>query len=390
VSVCYWKKNSRTTLRHFLILPELSFYDQLDKMFAAVRNTSEMIIRAYSNCLLQRPTIYFKVLSYQGVLEEININKIRQSRNQFRMNLDHIDELAASIKLHGLLQPIVVRPLQHEYEVVAGNRRLAAARFLKLRKITSHIIDLSDKESYEVGLVENVQRKTMNPIEEATAFSKYVDACGWGGLSELAAHIGRSQEFVTKRIQLLRLPDKIRNEIIRQRISPSVALEMLPLDEETMREFADFVVKNPLTKNEMRSVVKISRAKSKNVHDKTDEFDDRLSNNLSNEKELFLIDKALRKSIAVMKSTLVNFDDIVNNVNDDWILKELLTQYRMIIHGDIDTFLKLRKRLRIKIPRDYLNLQRSSEKGHLNDSNAEGDNARYPALYQYATRGIWQ
>ena len=97
-------------------------------MFAAVCNTREMIIRADSNCLLQRPTIYFKVLSYQGVLEEININKIRQSRNQFRMNLDHIDELAASIKLHGLLQPIVVRPLQHEYEVVAGNRRLAAAR----------------------------------------------------------------------------------------------------------------------------------------------------------------------------------------------------------------------------------------------------------------------
>jgi hypothetical protein len=89
-----------------------------------------------------------------------------------------------------------------------------------------------------------------------------------------------------------------------------------------------------------------------------------------------------------MKSTLVNFDDIVNNVNDDWILKELLKQYRMIIHGGIDTLLKLRKRLRIKIPRDYLNLRRGSEKGDLNDSNADGDNARYPALYQYATRGF--
>jgi ParB family chromosome partitioning protein len=326
-------------------------------------------------------------MSYLGILEEININKIRQARNQFRMYSDHIDGLAASIRLHGLLQPIVVRPLQHEYEVVAGNRRLAAARFLKLRKITSHILDLSDKEAYEVGLVENVQRKTMNPIEEAVAFSKYVDAYGWGGLSELATHIGRSQEFVTKRIQLLRLPEKIRNEIIRQRISPSVALEMLPLDENTMHEFADFVVKNPLTKDEMRKVVKISRATSKNVND---DINERQSTKFSNEKELYLIDKALRKSIAVMKSTLVNFDDIVNNVNDDWILKELLTQYRMIIHGDIDTFLKLRKRLRIKIPRDYLNLQKNSEKGHSGDSNVEGDNTKNPSLYQYATNGIWQ
>jgi hypothetical protein len=60
-------------------------------------------------------------------------------------------------------------------------------------------------------------------------------------------------------------------------------------------------------------------------------------NNVLCEKEIYLLDKALRKSIAVMKSTLVNFDDIVNNVNDEWVLKELLMQYRKIIHGDIDS-----------------------------------------------------
>src|SRR5207249_369847 len=104
---------------------------------------------------------------------------------------------------------------------------------------------------------------------------------------------------------------------VRQRISPSVELKMSPLDEETMHEFADFVVKNPMTKDEMRNVVKISKATSKNVNDNINE---RQSIKFSNKKELYLIDKALRKSIAVMKSTLVNFDDIVNNVNDDWIL----------------------------------------------------------------------
>ena len=178
-------------------------------------------------------------MSYLGILQEINIGKIRHSPCQFRMNLDNQGELASSIKEHGLLQPILVRPMQNEYEVVAGNRRLAAAKLLKLRKIASHVIDLSDKEAYEIGLVENVHHKTMNPIEEAIAFNRYGEGRGWGGITELAARIGRSQEFVTKRIQLLRLPQNIRNEIIRQRISPSVALEMLPLDKGALQEIAD-------------------------------------------------------------------------------------------------------------------------------------------------------
>jgi ParB family transcriptional regulator, chromosome partitioning protein len=298
------------------------------------------------------------------------------------MNLDNLGELASSIKAHGLLQPILVRPLQHDYELVAGNRRLAAAKLLKLRKITSHVIDLLDKEAYEVGLVENVHHQTLNPIEEAIAFNQYSEGRGWGGITELATRIGRSQEFVTKRIQLLSLPQNLRNEIIRQRISPSVALEILPLDNAAMQEVADFVIENPLTKLEIRNIVKDSRAKKNDLND---------SNSPSkNENELYLIDKTFRKSIAVMKSTLVNFDDIVNSVNDDWILKELLMQYRMIIHGDIDTFLKLRKRLRMKMPREYLNLEKDTEKTFVNESNAARNKPDEKAIYQWATRGVWQ
>jgi ParB family transcriptional regulator, chromosome partitioning protein len=326
-------------------------------------------------------------MSYLGILQEINIGKIRHSPYQFRMDLDNLDELASSIKEHGLLQPILVRPMQDEYEVVAGNRRLAAAKLLKLRKIASHVIDLSDKEAYEIGLVENVHHKTMNPIEEAIAFNRYGEGRGWGGITELAARIGRSQEFVTKRIQLLRLPQNIRNEIIRQRISPSVALEMLPLDRGAMQEFADFVIKNPLTKVEIRNIVKASRARSSDHNDLNGHC---LSKNVTHEKELYLIDKALRKSIVVMKSTLLNFDDIVNSVNDDWILKELLMQYRMIIHGDIDTFLKLRKRLMMKMPKEYLNLQRDEKKPFVNESDPAMSRPDERAIYQWATRGVWQ
>jgi len=317
-------------------------------------------------------------MSYHGVIQEISISKLRHSQYQFRISLDNIDELSSSIKQHGLLQPILVRPMQHEYEVVAGNRRFAAAKFLKLRKIASHVIDLSDKEAYEVGLVENVHHRTMNPIEEAIAFSRYGQDRGWGGITELARRIGRSQEFVTKRIQLLRLPPNIRNEIIHRRITPSVALEMLPLDKEAMQEFANFVIKNPLTKVEIRNIVKISKTKKKEFDDQNEHY---IEKRVFREKDL--IDKALRKSIVLMKSTLVNFDDIVNSVNDDWILKELLMQYRMIIHGDIDTFLKLRKRLRMKMPRGYMNLVRDK-------SDTTSISSDEPAIYQWATRGVWQ
>jgi hypothetical protein len=76
---------------------------------------------------------------------------------------------------------------------------------------------------------------------------------------------------------------------------------------------------------------------------------DNLRPSLIHEHELYLIDKTLRKSIALMKSTLMNFDEVVSNKNGNWILEELLMQYRMIIHGDIDTFIKLRKHLKMRL-----------------------------------------
>ncbi|MDQ6666613.1 MAG: hypothetical protein M3Y53_00115 [Thermoproteota archaeon] len=141
----------------------------------------------------------------------------------------------------------------------------------------------------------------MNSIE-AIAFNQHGEGRGWVGITELAARIGSSQEFVTKRTQLLRLPQNIRNEIIRQPISPSVALELLPLDRRGMQVFADFVIKNPLMRVEIRNIVKASRARSSDLNDHNGQCP---SKNVSHEKELYLIEKALRKSIAVMKSKVL-------------------------------------------------------------------------------------
>lgn len=299
------------------------------------------------------------------------------------MKLDDIDELATSIKQYGLLHPIVVRPKVNNYEVVAGNRRLEASKLLRLRKINCHIIELSDKEAYEVAIVENVQHKTINPIEEAMAFNRYVENYGRGGISELARRIGRSQEFVTKRIQLLNLPDRTRQEIICQKITASTALEILPLDNNQRRELTDLIIENNLTKNDVRGIVRTYSVSESSNNSYGEDLEKTNKNDGLYDKEIDHLDKTLRKSITLLKSTLVNLDDILNNMGEDWIVKELLMQYRLIIHGDIDTFIKLRRRLLMKMPREYLGLLNTNTQKI--DNNGSDD-----SIHLWSTRGIWQ
>ena len=126
-----------------------------------------------------------------------------------------------------------------------------------------------------------------------------------GRVSELARRIGKSQEFVTKRIQLLLLPKEIQEEIIRQRITPSVALERLPFDVESVREIGEFVIKNALTKIQARNLIKrfmkenlIDNKLTSNPND-GDEF--KHTDYTIHERELYSLDKALMKSITIMK-----------------------------------------------------------------------------------------
>src|SRR5438034_10567473 len=105
--------------------------------------------------------------------------------------------LSNSIREHGLLQPILIRPLIHGFEIVAGHRRFQACRSLRWRFIPCKIRDMSDKQAYEIQLAENMQRKSMDPVEEAEAFRRYVIDLGWGGVTELAKKIGKSEEYVS-------------------------------------------------------------------------------------------------------------------------------------------------------------------------------------------------
>ena len=276
-------------------------------------------------------------LSCLGIIQEITLNKLSHPVIQLRQKLDNLDALAYSIKEHGLLQPIIVRPIERRYEIVAGNRRYEAVRMLGLRKINCHLVELSDQESYELALTENMHQKTMNPIEEAIAFNRYVKEFGWGGVSNLALTIGRSQEYVSKRIQLLSLPQNIISDIINEEIPPSTALELLPLDGIQIQGLSKLMDNSQLTKNQIRQIVKDYKTVKDCNYNGTACYD------LVHEHEA---DKAFKKAITVLKSALISWDDILREMNDDWFLREIFMEYRIMMHGSIDTFLGMRKRIR--------------------------------------------
>ena len=123
-----------------------------------------------------------------SIVEQIEMKMIRPSqfaiRDKFQKMTSDDDMLINSIREHGLLQPILIRPLSHGFEIVAGHRRFKACKSLRWRFVACKIREMSDKQSYEIQLTENIQRKSMDPIEEAEAFRRYVVDFGWGGVSE--------------------------------------------------------------------------------------------------------------------------------------------------------------------------------------------------------------
>ena len=119
-----------------------------------------------------------------GSVEDIAISDMVPPANSLRSSMNGIEQLAESIKKIGLLQPIVVRINSlGSFEVVAGSRRFNACKKLGRRKISCHLVELDDKSAFEVSIIENIQRQTLNPIEEGIAFRKYVNKFGWGGVS---------------------------------------------------------------------------------------------------------------------------------------------------------------------------------------------------------------
>ena len=158
-------------------------------------------------------------------------NDILPNRFQPRKYFDEeeIMQLSESIKEHGVINPIIVRKLGDKYELVAGERRYKANIHAGNDDIPAIIMDVNDKESSEIAVVENIQRKDLNAIEEAISYKRILDI-GYMTQEKLAQKMGKSQAAIANKIRLLKLSDEVQDALMKKEISERHARSLLKLD----------------------------------------------------------------------------------------------------------------------------------------------------------------
>ena len=187
----------------------------------------------------------------------LGIDEIRPNTYQPRKDFDEeaINELAVSIQEKGIIQPIVVRKNMNAYEIIAGERRWRAAQRVGLTKIPVIIKDVSDREVLELALVENLQREDLNPIEEATAYGQLIEDFGLTH-EEISKRIGKERSTITNQLRLLKLPEEVREAVIKGEITAGHARALLGLESPNkMKEVLEAIRKEKLSVRKTEKLV---------------------------------------------------------------------------------------------------------------------------------------
>lgn len=163
----------------------------------------------------------------------VRMSDIEPNRSQPRSQFDEnaVAELADSIRQHGLIQPIVVRPMGAGYQIVAGERRWRACRMLGQSEIEVIVKDLTDAETAQIALIENIQREDLNPIEEAAAYRALMDEHGMTQ-EELSKAVGKSRSAIANAVRLLNMPEPIVEMLKKRELSPGQAKAIASADSE--------------------------------------------------------------------------------------------------------------------------------------------------------------
>ncbi|WP_297129722.1 ParB/RepB/Spo0J family partition protein [uncultured Eubacterium sp.] len=189
----------------------------------------------------------------------LNINEITPNKEQPRKTFDEtaLEELADSIRQHGVLQPLLVRPLTSGgYQLVAGERRWRASRLAELKEVPVIIKELSDTEAMEIAIIENLQREDLNPIEEAEGLQALIDKCGYTQ-EQVATSVGKSRPAITNALRLLKLPEEVRDMAKDGTISAGHARALLAFDNQPMMiECANQIVSKKLTVRDVEKMAK--------------------------------------------------------------------------------------------------------------------------------------
>jgi ParB family transcriptional regulator, chromosome partitioning protein len=161
-------------------------------------------------------------------LNEIDIDRIVRNPSQPRLVFDEkrLEELAASIRKNGILQPVLVRPFNNGYQLIAGERRLSAAQRAGMLKIPAVIRDVPDENLLELALIENIQREPLNPIEEANAYQRLLETTG-STQEQIAERLGKDRSTIANSMRLLKLPQPVARLVSDGKLSPGHARALL-------------------------------------------------------------------------------------------------------------------------------------------------------------------
>ena len=189
-------------------------------------------------------------------IKQINLSEIRSNPYQPRtyFNEDALNELAESIKIHGVVEPIIVKKSIKGYELVAGERRTKASRIAGLETIPAVVKDFTDQEMMDIAILENIQREDLSPLELAEGFKKYIETTGMSQ-DEVAKKFGKSRSYITNALGLLNLPTPVKEKINNKEISASHARVLSKFDDENViNELADKVAKEKISVRELELI----------------------------------------------------------------------------------------------------------------------------------------
>lgn len=229
------------------------------------------------------------LLLENSVSEELSastlpINEITPNKEQPRKTFDEaaLNELADSIRQHGVLQPLLVRPLPGGgYQLVAGERRWRASRIAGLTEVPVIIKELTDTEAMQLAIIENLQREDLNPIEEAEGLQALIDKCGFNQ-EEVAVSVGKSRPAITNSLRLLKLPEEVREMTRTGVISAGHARALLSFEGDALiLEVADRIVSHKLTVRDVERMAQKPRASRRKTAKRRDSFYDEVELSLS-------------------------------------------------------------------------------------------------------------
>lgn len=210
-----------------------------------------------------------------SLLTEVDINFVTPNHDQPRKEFDKekLEELSASIKEHGIVEPILVQDRNDHYEIIAGERRWRAAKLAGMKKVPVIVRNYTERQIMEISLIENIQREDLNPIEEALAYKQLMTEYELTQ-EEVAARVSKNRSTITNSLRLLRLSSKIQDMLIKKLISEGHARALIGIEDEKRQiEIAEKIVKDKLSVRDVEKLVKANDKPEKAKKKLSDEME---------------------------------------------------------------------------------------------------------------------